>query len=95
MDQATQDAEQIHRVKRGRPAKAVEARVDRIDLGAWMDSEEGKATAYALRIWHGQSVDVPIGERVERIVNGLRGQGMSIDVILPHADAQRYLDKYK
>lgn len=52
------------------------------------------AQAYALRIWDGQSVDVSIPDRVERVVNGLRGQSMSIDVTLPHPDAARFLAQH-
>ena len=53
------------------------------------------AQAYALRIWEGQSVDVSIPDRVERVVNGLRGQKLSIDVNLPHPDAARFLAKHQ
>jgi len=55
---------------------------------------ESPAQAYAIRIWCGQSPDVPIPERIERVVNGLRGQNMSIDVTLPHEDAARFLAKH-
>lgn len=56
---------------------------------------DNAAQAYALRIWEGQSVDVSIPERVERVVNGLRGQKLSIDVNLPHPDAARFLAKHQ
>lgn len=55
---------------------------------------DNAAQAYALRIWDGQSIDVSIPERVERVVNGLRGQGMGIAVSLPHPDAERFLAKH-
>lgn len=43
-----------------------------------------KAQAYALRIWSGQSVDLPRAERVRRVTAGVEAQGMSMDgVILP------------
>lgn len=57
--------------------------------------DNSAAQAYALRIWDGQSVDVSIPERVERVVNGLRGQKLSIDVILPHPDSARFLAKHQ
>lgn len=87
-------------MKRGRPAKTAQDGAPKYEAVAYGDGATGRAfftphQIYALRIWHGQSVDVPIGERIERVVNGLRGQDMCIEVTLPHADAARYLDKYK
>ena len=86
MEQALEGADAVHRVKRGRPAKAVEVAPV---------IEDNAAQAYALRIWAGQSVDVSIPDRVGRVVNGLRGQILSIDVELPHPDAARYLAKHQ
>ena len=40
------------------------------------------AQAYALRVWEGQSMDVPTAERKERVFNALRGQNMSTDGII-------------
>lgn len=91
MEQALEGADAVHRVKRGRPAKAVEAPA--IAESAITPIDDA-AQAYALRIWGGQSADVPVHERVERVVNGLRGQGLSIDVTLPHPDAARFLAKH-
>lgn len=54
-----------------------------------------RSQSHAMRIWVGQSVDVPIAERVQRIVNGLKEQGMDLNITLPHPDAGRYLDAYK
>lgn len=87
MDQAIEGAEQLHRVKRGRPAKvaAIEA-VSTIDP---------KAQEYALRVWSGQSVDVAVIERVSRIANALKAQGLSLNIELPHEDAGRYLNAHK
>lgn len=46
--------------------------------------EPSKAQAYALRIWSGQSSDLPRAERVRRVTAGVEGQGMSMDgVTLP------------
>jgi hypothetical protein len=43
-----------------------------------------RAQAYAMRIWHGQSHDLGMGDRKERIRKALEGQGLSMDgVVLP------------
>ena len=86
MEQAIEGADKVHRMKPGRKPKMMEV------FQAVVDNA---AQAYALRIWEGQSVDVSIPDRVERVVNGLRGQNLSIDVDLPHPDAARYLEKHK
>ena len=88
MERTTEGADAVHRMKRTY-TKKVEAPevVEAVDNSA--------AQAYGLRIWHGQSVDLPIAERVQRVVNGLRGQSMSIDVNLPHPDAARFLAKHQ
>lgn len=85
MEQAIEGAEQVHRVKRGRPAKvaAIEAPVvdlgegTRIDLAPFIDAQN-----YAMRVWNGQSVDVPRAERIERCMNALRGQNLPTDGIV-------------
>ena len=89
MERTLEGADAVHRMKPGRKPKAIEAPevVESVDNSA--------AQAYGLRIWHGQSVDLPIAERVQRVVNGLRGQSMSIDVNLPHPDAARFLAKHQ
>ena len=88
MGQTLEGADTVHRVKRGRPAKVEHV----MEVFPAVDNA---AQAYALRIWEGQSVDVPLPERVERVVNGLRGQKLSIDVNLPHPDAARFLAKHQ
>ena len=77
MEQALEGAEQLHRVK-GKPGPkpkvaAIEAPV--VDV-------VNPAQAYALRVWSGQSVDVPPAERKERVMNALRGQNLSTDGIV-------------
>lgn len=52
------------------------------------------AQAYALRVWNGQSVDVPPTERAERVVSALEGQDLDTNVTLPNADAMRFLKQY-
>jgi len=45
---------------------------------------DNPAQAYAMRVWDGQSVDVPRAERIERVLNALRGQNLPTDgVSLP------------
>jgi hypothetical protein len=67
MEQTLEGGEVIHRMKR--KPKAIAAPV----VG---DSE---AQAYAMRVWSGQSVDVPRAERIERCMNALRGQNLPTD----------------
>ena len=72
MDKALEGAEQLHRMKPGRKPKvaAIETPV------------ESASQAYAMRVWSGQSVDVPPAERKERVFNALRGQNLSTDDII-------------
>ena len=69
MDEAIKDTEQLHRVKRGPKPKAVEAPVEAVS----------PSQAYAMRVWSGQSVDLPPAERIERCLNALRGQNLPTD----------------
>jgi hypothetical protein len=43
---------------------------------------ETPSQAYAMRVWSGQSVDVPPAERKERVFAALRGQNLSTDGIV-------------
>lgn len=74
MEQALEGAEPLHRVKRGRPAKV--AVIETPVVG------ESASQAYAMRVWSGQSVDVPPAERKERVFNALRGQNLPTDGII-------------
>ena len=65
MEQAIEGSEVIHRMKR--KPKAIAAPVD------------NAAQAYAMRVWDGQSVDVPRAERIERCMNALRAQNLPTD----------------
>ena len=73
MEQAPEGADAVHRVKPGRKPKAVSV-VEVV--------EDNRAQAYAMRVWGGQSVDVPPAERKERVFNALRGQNLSTDGII-------------
>lgn len=81
MEQAIEGAEPVHRVKRGRPAKVIEPIIE-LDTQSAHPLPFYKAQAYALRVWGGQSVDVPRAERVERCMNALRGQNLQTDGIV-------------
>ena len=63
-------------MKRGRPAK-VAAVTDSSII-----TENDFAQAYAMRVWSGQSIDVPRAERIERCMNALRVQNLSTDGIV-------------
>jgi hypothetical protein len=51
--------------------------------------------ALAKRIYYGQSPDLPISERVSRIVNALKDKGFDLDITLPHSDAERFINAAK
>ena len=80
MEQAIKAETLVRRV--GRPKKATMVITTTVD---------SKAQDMALRIWEGQSVDVPVWERVRRIQEALVKQGLSPLVELPHPEAGRYL----
>lgn len=73
MDETNQDQHEVRSVKRGRKPKA--------EIVA-----DSPAQSLALRIWEGQSVDLPVKVRRARISAALEAQGMSMDgVELPDA----------
>ena len=74
MEQALEGAEQVHRVK-GKPGPKPKAAVA-------APAVESASQAYAMRVWEGQSVDVPPAERKERVFNALRGQNLPTDGIV-------------
>ena len=78
MEQALEGAEPVHRVKRGRPAKTY------VDVVAFVEDRAGLSDSqiYAMRVWGGQSIDVPRAERIERCMNALRGQNLPTDGIV-------------
>lgn len=79
MGQADQAGQPIRRL--GRPPKVQAA-----------PTQEAAGQSLALRIWSGQSVDVPVHERIARIRAGLAEQGLdTTGITLPHPDAGRYL----
>lgn len=103
MDETPEGAEQVHRVK-GKPGRKPKSEHLSMIAHPIVASFQGvepvadaisRSQSHAMRIWVGQSVDVPIAERVQRIVNGLKEQGLDLNITLPHPDAGRYLDAYK
>jgi hypothetical protein len=55
--------------------------------------EPSASQVLANRIWDGQSPDLPVSERVNRIVNALKARGFDLDITLP--DAERYINEAK
>ncbi len=90
MEPTAQAAEPVHRVK-GKPGPKPKAAPVAGEIVIYPNAA---AQAHALRIWGGQSVDVPVAERVRRVVAGLQEQGMSLDIKLPHPEAGRHLETY-
>ena len=70
MDQTAESGDAVHRVKRGRPAKAAAVEAKQLN------GVDPIAAAYAVRVWNGQSPDVPVGERIARVIRALEGQNM-------------------
>ncbi len=66
MEQTPKTSAQVRRV--GRPPKV-----------AAIEQAENPAQTYAMRIWNGQSRDLPRAERIRRVTAGVEGQGMSMD----------------
>ena len=76
MEQAVEGAEQVHRVKAKPGPKPKIAAIEAHSVG------ESASQAYAMRVWSGQSVDIPPAERKERVFNALRGQNLPTDGIV-------------
>ena len=77
MDATDQDTKPLRRV--GRPRKVLEgadAGEATIEVVAVALVSINPAQAYADRVWSGQSPDVPVAERLERVRAALAGQGM-------------------
>lgn len=70
--------------RRGRPPKAAfpegEIRPDVMERMVRPSLNiDPRAQAYALRVWNGQSPDVPRNERLRRVKLALEGQGLSME----------------
>lgn len=87
MEQTPKTETQLRRV--GRPPKVAVHLTDEpqpIPASESFAAACNAAQAYAMRIWSGQSQDVPRAERVRRVAAGLEGQNMSMDgVELPES----------
>lgn len=81
MDATNQAEQPLRSVKRGRPAKVVPV----------VQDVESAQQSLATRIWEGQSPDLPVSDRVQRIVNALKAQNLGLDITLPDTTADRYL----
>lgn len=75
MDATNQVEQPVRSVKRGRPPK-----VTAVEMPIEAPAEESSAgNEYAMRIWDGQSPDLPVSERVARINAALIAQGFPGD----------------
>jgi hypothetical protein len=77
MDATDQDTKPLRRV--GRPRKVLEGAdvVETVEVAEVAPVVfNDKAQAYADRVWCGQSPDVPVAERMERVRAALAGQSM-------------------
>jgi hypothetical protein len=83
MEQALEGGDAVRRMKPG-PKPKVKAVVMPVE-------GHPEAQSLASRIWAGQSPDVAVIERVERIANSLKERGWPCEVTLPHPDADRYM----
>jgi hypothetical protein len=90
MDEAAEDQPQVRGLKkRGRPPKVrIEGedieRMERLHADLSAAIPDPKAQDLALRIWKGQSPDLPRHERIAYVKAGVETQGMSMEgVILP------------
>ena len=73
MGETDQAGLKVHSVKRGRPPKkAIDAQND-------TPAAQSPAQEYAMRIWSGQSPNLPRNERIARCNAGVLAQGMSVD----------------
>jgi len=74
--------------RRGRPSREVlEAAAKLKDAVTAPAVWDAPPQAYAMRVWKGQSVNVPYGERRWRVQKALEAQGMTMDgVTLPEAE---------
>ena len=77
MERTTEGADAVHRMKPGRKPKVIEVVAPVVEV-----VEDNRAQLYAMRVWGGQSVDLPPAERKERVFNALRGQNLSTDGII-------------
>lgn len=76
MEQALEGGDVVHRMKPGRKPQSPKPQIIKAEELLSCDS---KAAAYAVRVWNGQSPDVPVAERIERVMNALRGQNLLTD----------------
>lgn len=74
MEQALEGGESLHRVKAKPGPKPKIAAIE--------SPVSNASQAYAMRVWDGQSIDVPRAERIERCMNALRGQNLPTDGLM-------------
>ena len=87
MEQAIEGAEPLHRVK-GKPGRKPKSKFVEEIAADRLGGCDPKAAAYAVRVWNGQSPDLPIADRIERVMNALRGQNLlTTGLTFPPIDA--------
>ena len=80
------DREALREIGRIRVAEAEKAEVIAKAIPVLFKTFAGDSPAqvYALRVWSGQSPDLPRAERMARVMAALKGQGLPTDgVVLP------------
>ena len=96
MEQALEGADAVRSVKPGRKPRTQFSEKPMVKAAVVMDCPAGyvadgdyykpaassASQTYAMRVWSGQSVDVPPAERKERVFAALRGQNLSTDGII-------------
>ena len=97
MDATTKTANSVHRMKRAYTKKAVPVLegadvkdTSREDALAFVEAVSQPDTGrvnipsqiYALRVWEGQSIDLPTAERLARVRAALWGQNLSTDGVV-------------
>ena len=69
MESTDQAQQPLRSVKRGRPAKNLVKADD-------LKGADPVAAAYAVRVWNGQSPDLPVADRIDRVLIALRAQNL-------------------
>ncbi len=91
MGRPAKSKSELHRVTEAILSKPIIKELN-LDEKKVIEANE-KAQELAMRIWDGQSNDLPNHERVKRIVAGLKSQGYYADNInLPGLDIKRFLN---
>lgn len=86
MDETTEVQHKVRRVRRTKAQIEADNAAEAVGIVAPVESvdTDNRAQEYAMRIWNGQSISAPRDWRIQRVTEGLEGQGMSMEgVVLP------------